>query len=500
LLTNISLADTIEKRQLNRMTLQAVAIISVVFLLAYIDSLLGSGLIILGVTVFLIFIFLNNYKLAIMCAVLSFSYQSPVWKMPALGLSAEMRMDEMFCGCLSAVFILKLINKSIKINNDWPLILPLKIYVLAAIGSTLIFSPWLTTTSYWLARGYGLKGLLVISLKLTTCVCLYFAIASGKQTLNFRKQLIYCLIITVCISTIIAAGLSQAILNTLYRTAYDPHLWVGRFGGIQQNYNTCGSFSMQSLWIILASLALIPNPRFLIIIFPIIIANGYIMILSGSRGAWVSFIAGIFIVMILLILRSSKKVVSYLMLITVASIIMILAYVNFSTEEQQKAIQNRVVSATDFVGFGAKSWDWEQEGSRQNNIIRLGTAIWEKPQLFFLGNGWQRRGTNRKINALHSDLLTLTADLGIIGAIIFFLIYFRLFKAYNPLAPNLLKSNVPVYFMLTGATISFFIYSFSNELFTLYPTIDTTFSWFLVFFAVIGGMIHYQQKEVSNNY
>lgn len=468
------------------MVLHAVAIVGVVFLLSWLCAYVGVNLLVPVVALVLVVAFVRNLELGLMCAVLSFFCQTRAWEQPAWGASAAIRFDELFCGCVVVAFALRWVSKKECVDWGWPLVLPLWLYAGAAVFTTLLHAPDISHTPYWFSRGHGLAGLSVVSVKFSVAVGLYLAIATRGHSPAFRTRLLWCLVAAACAAQVVDLGLSSALGRLPYGELYDRYHWIGRFGGIQENFNTSGSYSLQALWVMGFGMIAVRTWRRALCLVPFMALAAYTLLLSGSRGGWLALVAGLAVVGTFLALRQSARMTGLVVGMVAAVVGAAFAYQSWSTPQQRHSLQERSSSALAVVRMEPEAWN--VESGRLHHWRRFARAVEREPLLIVAGNGWQRRASHTGIVSLHSDLLTLWADLGVLGLLVFVLFYGRLARAFWP-RRGLSRQTWGLCVVFMGCLTSTLIYSFSAELLTVYPTIDTTFVWTMAIMAVAGGFL-----------
>ena len=143
--------------------------IIIVFLAAFssiLSSRLHMGLLSIWPVFVLFLVFVKYYELGLICFVLSFAYQAPVVFAPGYGLSAVIRLDELFFAPIFLAWFLRASVKKDRISFKAPLRNPLLFYVLLAFLSLVVRYNTISSTPF-IETATGLKGLGVLVFKLS---------------------------------------------------------------------------------------------------------------------------------------------------------------------------------------------------------------------------------------------------------------------------------------------------------------------------------------------
>jgi len=398
---------------------------------AILSSKLGLGLLSVWPAFVLFIIFTKHYELGIICFVLSFSYQAPVVFDPSFGLSAVIRLDELFFVPVFLVWILRISVKQNKIDSSGPLIKPLLFYVLIAFLSLLVRYDTIWSTVF-LNTATGVKGLGPLIFKLAEVVIGYFILTDRQITQRIRNNIFWCLPIVAAFAVTLSFLITHGMLpkDIVTGSSYDPTSWYTRFA-LFGNTSAWGVLLICYFFILLYTLIYF-EPLCLRILFLILLILCVDAInISGAKTAMI----GAGIGLILLISKKNNKIITPLKIIIFIFIVInisIWSINQFATEGQKREIYRQLEMA--YLGTGIKGFERTYNetslGTRYDHWLRFGEAIKEEPELLVIGRGWHRRAVYETGESLHNDLLTALHDLGIPGLMFVIWLYLKMFKGF----------------------------------------------------------------------
>lgn len=232
-----------------------------------------------------------------------------------------------------------------------------------------------------------------------------------------------------------------------------------RFSGVTGQPNALGLVAGTGVAITILYLYICNNIGYFqkIITFSVLFSGMYLVLISGSRGAFISLIVAI----IYLSLKNFIKNIKFILIICMAGII---AYNVFYETINQSPIYNRLLALPSAVGFNLPSANVERDYEAAADDTRLNIAdqaiegflahpIW--------GNGISTFSHYSDFVYTHNSYLEIFYSLGIIGGFLYVLFLFKFlfikitYEKSDLLIKKLVKGKnfIIIYFIIAGFSI-----------------------------------------------